>query len=348
LITQNPKGAVTNAVCALSNFRDEVYFQISSSRQLHGNYLEGDAVAALHLVSFSQLSGGQFPWQDAFAVLCDWLIQTSLPSAENPCAVYNNMSSFSQYIVKATISLDIFASLMTTQSPRFLVLIKRLLGKECRFWSPENSDTRKINMEEFAGLPNNILLAMAEINALSHWKAAESSKGSLSYRELVRRGEVIDQLLREQPFPGDVLKEQTQASKTQPGVDIGDEVRQILVDIFREAAQLNLYAIISGCNPDVPEIKAIVDAIVQLLYRLQPSITDRSIMFPLFMTACLANDRHQREYLRNRLQMPDAFVGNLPHICMVLDAVWRTRDAGRGGIEIREIIKDVNLALLLV
>jgi len=195
---------------------------------------------------------------------------------------------------------------------------------------------------------NNVLLAMAEINALSQWKAAESSKGSLSYRELVRRGEVIEQLLREQSFQTDVLKEQTQASKTQPGVDIGDEVRQILVDIFREAALLNLYAVISGCNPDVPEIKAIVDAIVQLLYRLQPSITDRSIVFPLFMTACLANDRHQREYLKNRLQMPDAFVGNLPHICMVLDAVWRTRDAGRGGVEIREIIKDVNLALLLV
>jgi hypothetical protein len=104
-------------------------------------------------------------------------------------------------------------------------------------------------MEEFAGLPNNVLLAMAEINALSHWKAAESSKGSLSYRELVRRGEVIEQLLREQSFPTDVLKEQTQASKAQPGVDIGDEVRQILVDIFREAALLNLYAVISGCNP---------------------------------------------------------------------------------------------------
>ena len=129
LITQNPKGAVTNAVCALSSlhlaqtkilqgldspessmeqskatyFRDEAYFQISSSRQLHGSYTESDAIAALHLVSFSQLSRGQFPWQDAFAVLCDWLIQTTLPSAENPCMVYNNMSSFSQYIVKAAI-----------------------------------------------------------------------------------------------------------------------------------------------------------------------------------------------------------------------------------------------------
>lgn len=109
-------------------------------------------------------------------------------------------------------------------------------------------------MEEFAGLPNNILLAMAEINALSHWKAAENNKGSLSYRELVRRGEAVEQLLREQSFPVDVLKE-TQASKAQPGADIGDEVRQILVDIFREAALLNLYAAVSGCNPGTYQMR---------------------------------------------------------------------------------------------
>jgi len=374
LITQNPKGAVTNAVCALSSlhlaqtkilqgldspessmeqskatyFRDEAYFQISSSRQLHGSYTEGDAVAALHLVSFSQLSRGQFPWQDAFAVLCDWLIQTTLPSAENPCMVYNNMSSFSQYIVKAAISLDIYAGLMMTQPPRFLVLMKRLLGTECRFWSPENNDSRKFHMEEFAGLPNNILLGIAEINALSHWKATESRKGSLSYRELVRRGDAIEQLLREQSFAADVLKEQTQPPKMQPGVDIEDEVRQVLVDLFRDAALINLYTVINGCNPDVPETKGIVDTMVQILYRLPPSATDRSIVFPMFMTACMTNDRHQREYLKNRLQMPDSFVGSLPQLCMVLDAVWQTRDAGRKGVEIREIIKDINLALLLV
>jgi hypothetical protein len=259
LITQNPKGVVANTVCALSSlhlaqtkilqgldspessieqskatyFRDEAYFQIGSSRC----YTEGDAVAALHLVSFSQLSSGQFPWQDAFAVLCDWLIQTALQSAENTCMIYNNMSSFSQYIVKATIvsslhllnesadilpkSLDIFASLMTTQSPRFLFLMKQLLGNESRFWSHENSDMQKMYMEEFAGLPNNILLAMVEINALSHWKAAESSKESLSYRELVQRGDAIEQLLCEQPF---AVEEQNQPSKMQPGVDIKNEV----------------------------------------------------------------------------------------------------------------------------
>jgi hypothetical protein len=68
----------------------------------------------------------------------------------------------------------------------------------------------------------------------------------------------------------------------------------------------------------------------------------------MFMTACLANDCHQQEYLKNRLQIPDAFVGNLPHIFMVLDAVWQAWDARRGGVKIWEIIKDVNLALLLV
>ena len=104
-------------------------------------------------------------------------------------------------------------------------------------------------MEEFAGLPNNILLGIAEINALSHWKTTESRKGSLSYRELVRRGDAIEQLLREQSFAADVLKEQTQTPKMQPGVDIEDEVRQVLVNLFRDAALINLYTVINGCHP---------------------------------------------------------------------------------------------------
>ncbi|KAF8632260.1 hypothetical protein AX15_002005 [Amanita polypyramis BW_CC] len=391
LITQNPKGAVTNAVCALSSlhlaqmkishgldspessieqskamyFRDEAYFQIGSSKQLRGGYAASDAIAALHLVGFSQLSGGQSPWQEAFSVLCDWLIQSTLPSVENPYMVFNNMSNIDQYIVKATISLDIFTSLMATQPPKFLALIKQLLGNECTFWPRENSDMRKIHMEDFAGLPDNVLLGLAEITALSHWKASESSKGTLSYRELVRRGTIIEQLLRGQSFATDALDEQSRVPKVQVPIEVAEEVQRIVVDTFREAALQYLFTILNGYNPGtypcpltvqtrlncssgVPEIKASVETVVQSLYRLQPSTIDRSMVFPTFITACLTDDHHQREFLKSRLQTRDTYIGNLPQICMALEAVWQTRDTGGRNVDIREVMKNVNLALLLV
>ena len=132
---------------------------------------------------------------------------------------------------------------MIIRPPRFPILIEQLLGNERPFWSHGNNNSQIFRMEEFAGLPNNILLGIAETNTLSHWKATESSKGSLSYKDLVRRGDAIEQLLRQKSFVGDVSKEQ----KMQ--LDIEDKAQWVLVNLFQEAALLHLYTVISGCNP---------------------------------------------------------------------------------------------------
>jgi len=275
LITSDPNGPVAKAVCALSSlhmaqlkisqgleplepnmdhstatyFRDEASFLINSSLQLHGRYTANDAIAALHLVSFSQLSGGQFPWQDAFGVLCERVAQSALPLAENPCAQYENMSLVDQYIVKATLSLDVFASLSTGQPPRFLELMRRLLGEDSQPWSPSDADTRKIRMENFAGLPNNILLGIAEINGLSCWKSTEINNGSLSYRKLVHRGESIERLLQDQSFAAVALKEEAGAVGLPSAIEIGEKTEKLIVGIFREGALQYLNVVISGYNP---------------------------------------------------------------------------------------------------
>jgi len=147
-------------------------------------------------------------------------------------------------------SLDVFASLTANQPPKFLELSKRLLGKERQFWPPDNGDlVRKIRMENFAGLPNNILLGIAEISALSHWKASEISKGSLSYRELVHRGDEIEQLLREQAPAEDIHNEEKQTAGLQSAIEVGEETQQLIVKIFREGALQYLNSVISGYNP---------------------------------------------------------------------------------------------------
>ncbi|KAM6504486.1 Fungal specific transcription factor domain containing protein [Amanita muscaria] len=368
IITRDPNGAVAKAVCALSSlhmaqlkisqgleplepsmdhstatyFRDEASFLINSSLQLHGRYTANDAIAALHLVSFSQLSGGQFPWQDAFGVLCDRVAQSALPSAENPCAQYENMSLVDQYIVKATLSLDVFASVSTGQSSRFLELMRRLLGEESHTWSPSDGDTRKIRMENFAGLPNNILLGIAEINGLSCWKSTEINNGSLSYRKLVHRGENIERLLQDQSFTAVALKEEAGAAGLPSAIEIGEKTQKVIVDIFREGALQYLNGVISGYNPDIPEIKESAKAVVNSLCELRPSFIDQSLVFPTLITACLTNDLEEREHLKGRLRMR----GYSSQICMALDKVWRTRETAGGVVDIQGIVKDAGLLLI--
>lgn len=128
LIVQEPRGAVTNAVCALANlhftrmrvaqgleapdpnpehstakyFHDEALHQLSTTKQIRGSHNESDVLAALHLVCFSQMSGGITDWQGALNIALEWMWQTGLPGDENPRRTLNNMSTAAQLVVKCT------------------------------------------------------------------------------------------------------------------------------------------------------------------------------------------------------------------------------------------------------
>ncbi|KAF9013035.1 hypothetical protein BDZ89DRAFT_1167076 [Hymenopellis radicata] len=109
LIVQDPRGAVTNAVCALTSlrftrmcvaqgleppdsnpehstaqyFHDEAFFQLASGKQTKGCHDESDVLAAIYLICYSQMSG-QTDWQPLLTIAIDWIAQTGLTTDENP------------------------------------------------------------------------------------------------------------------------------------------------------------------------------------------------------------------------------------------------------------------------
>src|SRR5262245_3805982 len=87
---------------------------------------------------------------------------------------------------------DIFASLTLTRAPKYLSFYRRLLGGGTGFWHSEGD----MRMESLTGIPDGVLLALAEVSALAHWKAQQQRHASLSVRELIRRGDGIEQQLR--------------------------------------------------------------------------------------------------------------------------------------------------------
>lgn len=50
-------------------------------------------------------------------------------------------------------------------------------------------------MEQLMGCPDGVLLVLIETAALAHWKEFERARGSLSTRELLRRGDTIEEML---------------------------------------------------------------------------------------------------------------------------------------------------------
>ncbi|KAJ6512967.1 fungal-specific transcription factor domain-containing protein [Mycena sanguinolenta] len=381
MIVLEPRGAVTNAVCALASlhytrmrvahgleapetnpehstakyFHDEAYFQLHNAKQLRGSYSESDAIAALHLVWFSQLSGGATDWQPVFAVACDWVAQqTDLFSTGDPKVALQNLTVAGQLIVKFTLWLDIFSSLTVMRPPKYLALYRRLFG-DLATWKSSN----EIRMDSLTGCPEEVLLGIAEVSELSHWKAAEKRKGSLSNRDLIRRGDEIEQRLRKasesprQTGDGDrtplhptLLQAESEAVEAPPFPT--PETRQLVAKIFSETVLLYLHTVLSDSNPGVPEISNSVGTIVQLLGQLPPSEVDRALVFPICLAGCMTDDSTWRDFFKSRLQGLDESLGNLMRTRLLMEAVWQKRDVSGMTVDWRETMRERGLNLLLL
>jgi Fungal specific transcription factor domain len=124
-------------------------------------------------------------------------------------------------------------------------------------------------MERLTGIPDEVLLAIAEVSSLAAWKAQEIRNGSLSVRELIRRGDDIEQQLRQHSIePANFFAERDQvplhpslpsmgvqgtssscpsSSGTRPFPD--EEMRRVVARLFREAVVLYLHTVLSDSNP---------------------------------------------------------------------------------------------------
>ncbi|KAJ3995807.1 fungal-specific transcription factor domain-containing protein [Lentinula boryana] len=379
LIVQEPQGTVTNAVCALASlhftrkrvaegleapdlnpdhstakyFYDESYFQLANAQQIRGHYNESDVIAALHLVYFSQMSGGSMDWTPVLSIALDWLAQIGLPEKEDPKSVLSTLSPAAQIAVKGTMWMDIFASLSLMRPPKHLLLYQRLLSHSA--WSLDTNLTHSVSpqMETLTGCPDDVMLAIAEISALAHWKSMERIKGTLNYRDLIHRGDDIEQRLRQRPDTP-IFEEDPplHPNLLQPSItDIifpNQEVRKLLASIFRATALLYLHTVLHDSNPGVSDISASVNGVVQLVHQLLPSNVDRVIVFPICLAACMTDDRMHRDFLKGRIQAQDESIGNLMKTRLLMEAVWQKRDIHGGTVDWRETMRDQASNLLLL
>ncbi|KAL5503906.1 hypothetical protein ACEPAH_7977 [Sanghuangporus vaninii] len=159
-------------------------------------YSASDALASLHLVAYFSLQGGTGDWQIHLNMARNWLSQTALCAPENeaPKEALALMGEAEQLAAKMIIWYDVFAAISQQHSPRFLETCRRLFGN---LISREASDQAAeiTNMSHFMGCPEDVLLILAETAALAQWKAQERQIGTLSNRELFRRGAAIENRL---------------------------------------------------------------------------------------------------------------------------------------------------------
>lgn len=289
-----------------------------------------------------------------FELVNEWFLRTGITAHDNPKLAIMNMSSAARLALKSTMWLDVISTVTLLAVPRYLQFYRRLYLGGGGFWAAsgrytlEELDTR---VESLTACPDEILLGIAEISSLECWKVQEMRKGTLSMRELIRRGDILERHLRIECEPA--YAPETDQTRLHPGSAMSsdptttglprtaspaDVARQLVAKIFRETALVYLYTVLNGSYPAVPEIMQSVDVIVQLLRQLPVSIMDRGLMFPIYLAGCLTDDTVQRDVLRTRLLgIQDGF-RNVHQTVGVLETVWHRRDSRGDAVEWRDLL----------
>ncbi|KAG8817567.1 hypothetical protein FRC19_011276 [Serendipita sp. 401] len=216
---ENPYGVVTNAICALASIHDtltrkaagleaedpesstslprrfyeQANEQLMSSKARNGGcYTSLDATAALQLVSFSVFVGGIRGWENALKIASDWYEKTGVTVHENPLRAMWELNLTAKFASRLTVWYDVLSSVTLHRPARFLSTYQKMLRQDDRetFWRKD------LNMQATMGCPDGVLLAIAEVVELAHWRDQEKKRSSLSYRELNRRADLIEQDLR--------------------------------------------------------------------------------------------------------------------------------------------------------
>lgn len=155
--------------------------------------------------------------------------------------------------------------------PKFLALYRRLFGNSGDFWAGSghnHDDSYELRIHSLTGCPEDVMLGIAEVSALAHWKAQEQRNGCLSMRELIRRGDAIEQQLRTHTEPecfADV--DQAPMHPSLPGTNVdyagsasmaalsspqsantpiqfpSEETRRVVASLFRETTILYLHTV---------------------------------------------------------------------------------------------------------
>ena len=118
-------------------------------------------------------------------------------------------------------------------------------------------------MDKLTGCPDEAVLALAEVAALAQWKQTELQRGSLSMRDLIRRGDLIEQALRQSPLRSVTSSPVTETGPILPSgmasaagmfptfemSPADDASRRAIPQIWRETAVLYLHTVLSDSHP---------------------------------------------------------------------------------------------------
>ncbi|PIL35386.1 hypothetical protein GSI_02112 [Ganoderma sinense ZZ0214-1] len=325
-------------------------------RQLHANlftgrrvYTEADAIAGLHVVSSFLFSGGRGEWEVWLDIARQFALNVlNDPNVSGHEEALRRCRESTRFIIKTTMWLDVLASVTTQEVPRFLEHL-RVLFDGARV-DEGSSVAPEISMLPAVGCETQVVLAIAEISNLAHWRESSLRQGTLSISDLERQGALIEERLvrhgssdtTDSPHhPGmddpqrlarPMSGHSWRSSRSQDEID-GIERWRLTNNIFRASAKVYLHTVLSG-NHLGPGVTGAVTDMVEVLQDVLELPLHRSlagsIVFGVCLSGCHTDDPAQRAFLLHVLErQQEEPVGNIREVSRLIQQVWQRRDRDR-------------------
>ncbi|KAK3329932.1 fungal-specific transcription factor domain-containing protein [Apodospora peruviana] len=197
-----------------------------------------------------------------------------------------------------------------------------------------------IDLRDFLGLQNWVLIAIGEIAALDAWKKEAKKLGRLSVTQLVSRAAAIERNLRENmatidlsfvkpPCPAakdplDPFLQYTHHAVLLPAVV--DEGVAGLTYVWAQSALTYLSVVVSGWQPANPEIRESVALTMAMLAALPTPACLRTCVWPFTITGCMATPEQEQVFRDAAAAMgPLQEFGTIKEALAVMENVWANR-----------------------
>jgi hypothetical protein len=230
---------------------------------------------------------------------------------------------------------DTLASTSLQQPPRLQQWHQCLLSEASEETKKSLPDIEKeqttphINLQEFVGVQNWVILSIAEIAALDSWKKEMKKSGSLSVTQLVTRATAIQerlftslQTLREPcvtPVPHPLPQYFAGGAHTLHGPVLNTQ-------IWGQATITYLCVVLSGWQPSSSEIRNSVAQTIELLLSLPSPDCLRTLVWPFTVTGCLAAPDQEQVFRDMVAAMgPLKVFGTIRESLAILEHVWARR-----------------------
>ena len=194
----------------------------------------------------------------------------------------------------------------------------------------KNGDS-PVRLEQLMGCQNWVMAIIMDIGILDDWKKHMRTKKCLSTRELVSRATAIETGLKSQ-IAKNLLEVQDLVERAQGTNRITKSTKRAqligcLTYIFARSALTYLYVIVSGFNPDLPEIQENVARTTAALQWLPDKQLLRHLVWAFYVTGCLTGEAGEASF-RALLFVPGMSKGSY-HECWtaleVMEMVWKRR-----------------------